>query len=78
MIELYISPSINSHVQLMNRVEDNHIALKVINDHDITDPILIEGGKSYNGVNEINTFLDEFESIMRKWHACKCDDYEFN
>lgn len=77
MIELYLSPNINSHLQLKKRVEDSHIALRIINNNNI-NPKLIEGEKIYSGITSINTFLDEFESIMQKWHAPKCDNYEFD
>lgn len=78
MIELYISPNINSHLQLKKRVENNNIALRMINDDNSIEPKLIEGEKIYSGITSINLFLDEFELIMQKWHACKCDDYEFD
>lgn len=78
MIELYISSNINSHKQLKNRVEDNHIALRIVINNNNVDPKLIEGGKTYEGNKSINAFLDDFESFMTKWYECKCDDYNFD
>lgn len=78
MIELYISPDISSHLLLKERVEDSHIALRIINHNSYVNPRLIEGKKTYKGINSINVFLDEFETIMQKWHAAKCDNYDFD
>lgn len=78
MIELYISPKVSSHALLKERVEDNHIALRIINDNSYVNPKLVEGKKIYKGINSINVFLDEFELIMQKWHAPICDNYDFD
>ena len=78
MIELYISPKINSHKQLKRRVEDNNIALSMINSENIIEPKLIEGDKVYYGFTAINFYLDEFESIMLKWQAINCDHFYFD
>ena len=77
MIELYVSPNISSHTLLKERVEDSHIALRIINDNSYVNPKLIEGEITYKGIHSINVFLDDFESLMWKWHAPKCDDYDF-
>lgn len=78
MIELFISSKIKSHLELKQRVEDNHIALRILDDNNINYPRLIEGNKTYNRLEAINAFLDDFESFMWKWHAPKCDNYEFD
>jgi len=78
MIELFISSKIKSHLNLKQRVKGNHIALKILDDYNIENSMLIEGNKTYRGIVAVNAFLDDFELLIQKWHTPICDDYDFD
>ena len=76
MIELQISPNIDCHLHLKERLEEMSLARKVIESKKTKIPLLKEGGEIYTGCKEINFFLDKYESIVEKWYECRCDKYE--
>ena len=78
MIELHISPKIECHVRLKDRLEEMSLARKVIESEQTKIPLLKQGTESYKGCDDINSFLIGFESFVEQWYECRCDKYEFN
>ena len=78
MIELHISPKIDCHLQLKERLEDMSLARKVIESEETKIAILTEGDKQYYGCEQIELFLAEYETFKKRWYECRCDKYEFD
>lgn len=78
MIELQISPNIDCHLHLKERLEEMSLARKVIESKETKIPLLKEGSETYTGCEDINSFLNQYESVVAKWYECTCDKYEFD
>jgi len=76
MIELQISPNIKCHVLLKERLEKMSLARAVIESKESKTPLLKEGADTYEGCEDINSFLTKYESFVDQWYACRCDKYE--
>ena len=42
------------------------------------EPELKEGNKKVQGVNQIDQFLDEYESVVSSWNQDRCDMWFFD
>lgn len=76
MIELQISPYIESHLRLKEKLEKMSLARKVIESSKTKVPSLKEGVDTYIGYDSVDSFLTEYESFVGQWYACRCDKYE--
>lgn len=76
MIELQISPNINCHVKLKEKLVEMSLARNVIESPETNISILKEGSETYTGCDRINAFLTQFESFKEQWYECTCDKYE--
>ena len=48
------------------------VAHKVVVKEDIA-PVIHEGEKRFEGVEAINTFLNDYEAFMKSWNQDRCD-----
>jgi hypothetical protein len=78
MIELRISPNIECHLLLKERLEEMSLARRIIESPKTKIPLLKEGGEAYKGCEGINSFLIKYESFVEQWYECRCDKYEFD
>ena len=64
MIELQISPKIDCHLRLKERLEEMSLARKVIESKKTKIPLLKEGSETYVGCEDINSYLNRFEFFL--------------
>ncbi len=76
MIELQISPKIECHLNLKERLEKMSLARKVTESTKTKIPILKEGSETYKGCEDINSFLTKYDSFIDQWYECRCDKYD--
>ncbi len=78
MIELSISPNIECHIHLKERLEDMSLSREVIESPKTKIPLLKDGGEEYKGCEDIEVFLNKYASFVERWYECRCDKYEFD
>jgi len=73
MISLYISPDIENHQFLLNRIEELSLKRKVYHSVAHEKPVLKENGQVYEGYENISEQLNKLDSFRKQWYACLCD-----
>ena len=73
MIELQISPKIECHVNLKDRLGKMSLARNVTESTKTKIPILREGAEIIEGCEDINSFLTKYDTFIDQWYECRCD-----
>jgi hypothetical protein len=76
MIELQISPNVECHLHLKDRLEKMSLARKVAELKETKIPIFKEGPEVYIGCEDINSFLSKYDTFVDQWYEDRCDKYD--
>jgi hypothetical protein len=69
-MELHFTEKTEEISKIEHRIKEMVLAYKIITHTEITDPSLIDGKKTYSGIEEMNAYLDQLDKERKQWYYC--------
>ena len=69
---LQYSSKTNDIIEIEDRLKKLSLAYKVVHSELEIEPALVDGSKSYTGIEKMHAYIDQLDGEKEQWYYCHC------